>query len=80
MSKGVKCIDVYSESSLLFGSLGFKCKNQLVACVTLGKGVWKLNISLLEDKAIEALFQVRYEEWGSLKGCFETEGQWWERS
>lgn len=78
VSKGVKCIDCTVSPVFFSDHLVLNVKINLVACVTLGKGVWKLNISLLEDKAIEALFQVRYEEWGSLKGCFETEGQWWE--
>ncbi|KAG2464748.1 YTX2 protein, partial [Polypterus senegalus] len=43
-----------------------------------GKGYWKLNITLLEDKEIKAKYERKYKEWTSLKDACPNQIEWWD--
>ncbi|XP_027874178.1 uncharacterized protein LOC114145046 [Xiphophorus couchianus] len=45
---------------------------------TIGRGLWKLNRSLLEDQVLVSQYRERYREWQTLQDLYETRAQWWE--
>ncbi|XP_032430388.1 uncharacterized protein LOC116727220 [Xiphophorus hellerii] len=45
---------------------------------TTGRGLWKLNRSLLEDQVLVGQYRERYHEWQTLQDLYETRAQWWE--
>lgn len=44
----------------------------------VGKGVWKLNVELLEDERLGRKFKHRYEEWQTVKDMYGSVSEWWE--
>ena len=54
------------------------CTLSLTSGVTVGRGLWKLNCSLLEDEGITRLYRERFRDWQTLQDMFETRAQWWE--
>lgn len=62
----------FSDHSML------SCTFSLPPGVTIGKGLWKLNCSLLEDKSIVKGYKEQYCKWQTLQDFFESRAQWWE--
>ncbi|XP_036005897.1 uncharacterized protein LOC118566734 [Fundulus heteroclitus] len=54
------------------------CTLSLPSGATTGRGLWKLNRSLLEDQALVSQYRERYQEWQTLQDLYETRAQWWE--
>ena len=54
------------------------CTLSLPLGVTAGRGLWKLNCSLLEDREIVRLYREQYRQWQTLQDMFETRAHWWE--
>ena len=54
------------------------CTLSLPIGATTGRGLWKLNRSLLEDQALVGQYRERYREWQTLQDLYETRAQWWE--
>lgn len=46
--------------------------------ITMGRGVWRLNCSLLEDQNLVSQYRERYSEWQTLQDLYETRALWWE--
>ncbi len=43
-----------------------------------GSGLWKLNISLLDNQEVVARYKEKLNQWKSLQPLYETVGEWWE--
>lgn len=43
-----------------------------------GKGVWKLNCSLLKEKKIVEKYKEEYKQWQTIQDLCDTKLQWWE--
>lgn len=54
------------------------CTLSLPQGVTTGRGLWKLNCSLLDDKDIVKEYKEQYSQWQTLQDFFESRAQWWE--
>jgi len=54
------------------------CTLTLPPGVTVGKGLWKLNCSLLQDKEVTKEYREQYREWQTLQDFFDSRAQWWE--
>ena len=54
------------------------CTLSLSSGVTVGRGLWKLNCSLLEDEDVVMEYREQYSGWQTLQDCFETRAHWWE--
>ena len=46
--------------------------------VTAGRGLWKLNCSLLEDRELVSQYREQYKEWQTLQDFYDTRAHWWE--
>ena len=46
--------------------------------ITVGKGLWRMNVSHLQDPQVRLSFSRRYLEWVSLKDLFDSPVEWWE--
>ena len=46
--------------------------------VTIGRGLWKLNCSLLEDRELVSQYREQYSQWQTLQDCYESRALWWE--
>ena len=62
----------FSDHSML------SCTLSLSSGVTVGKGLWKLNCSLLEDEEAARQYREQFRDWQTLQDCFDTRAQWWE--
>ena len=54
------------------------CTLSLPHGVTTGRGLWKLNCSLLEDGDLVRQYREQYQEWQTLQDSYDTHAQWWE--
>ncbi|KAI4787967.1 hypothetical protein KUCAC02_036148 [Chaenocephalus aceratus] len=54
------------------------CSLSLSRSVTTGRGLWKLNCSLLEDGELVRQYREHYKEWQTLQDSFDTHAEWWE--
>lgn len=45
---------------------------------TIGRGLWRLNCSLLQDTNIVKEFREPYSQWQTLKDFYDPNAQWWE--
>lgn len=54
------------------------CTLSLTLGVTPGRGLWKLNCSLLEDKDIVSRYREQYREWQTLQDLYNSRAHWWE--
>lgn len=54
------------------------CTLSLSPGVTVGRGLWKLNCSLLEDEEVTSEYRERFRGWQTLQDFFDTKAQWWE--
>ncbi|KAJ4949652.1 hypothetical protein JOQ06_021161 [Pogonophryne albipinna] len=54
------------------------CTLSLSHSVTTGRGLWKLNCSLLEDRELVRQYREHYKEWQTLQDSFDTHAEWWE--
>lgn len=54
------------------------CSLSLSHSVTTGRGLWKLNCSLLEDRDLVRQYREHYNEWQTLQDSFDTHAEWWE--
>ena len=54
------------------------CTLSLSSGVTFGRGLWKLNCSLLEDREIVRDYREQYKEWQTLQDLYESRAHWWE--
>lgn len=54
------------------------CTLSLPTGVTTGKGLWRLNCSLLEDTEIAREYREQYSQWKTLKDFYDSHAQWWE--
>ncbi|MGL5950694.1 MAG: hypothetical protein ACRCZH_04655, partial [Cetobacterium sp.] len=54
------------------------CTLSLPQGVTTGRGLWKLNCSLLCDKDIVREYKEQYSQWQTLQDFYESRAQWWE--
>lgn len=54
------------------------CTLSLSPGVTVGRGLWKLNCSLLDDEELTAEYRERFRDWQTLQDFFDTRAQWWE--
>lgn len=50
----------------------------LASGVTMGRGLWRLNCSLLEDQNLVSQYREQYREWQTLQDFYETRALWWE--
>lgn len=46
--------------------------------VTVGKGLWKLNCSLLEDREVVSQYREQFSQWKTLQDCYDSRALWWE--
>ncbi|KAJ7987906.1 hypothetical protein DPEC_G00331450 [Dallia pectoralis] len=46
--------------------------------VTIGRGSWRMNTSVLEDQTVRRSFSRRYLEWRTLKELYDSPIEWWE--
>ena len=46
--------------------------------VKVGKGLWKLNCSLLEDRELVRQYREQYSQWQTLQDLYESRALWWE--
>lgn len=54
------------------------CTLSLPTGVMTGKGLWRLNCSLLEDTEIVREYREQYSQWKTLKDFYDSHAQWWE--
>lgn len=54
------------------------CTLTLSSGVTAGKGLWKLNCSLLQDKEIVREYREQYSRWQTLQDFYDSRALWWE--
>uniref|UniRef100_A0A8C7IU91 Reverse transcriptase domain-containing protein n=1 Tax=Oncorhynchus kisutch TaxID=8019 RepID=A0A8C7IU91_ONCKI len=54
------------------------CTLSLSSGVTVGRGPWKLNCSLLEDDKVVSQYREQFSQWQTLQDFFDTRAQWWE--
>lgn len=54
------------------------CTLSLTSGVTVGRGPWKLNCSLLEDDRVVSQYREQFSQWQTLQDFFDTRAQWWE--
>ena len=54
------------------------CTLSLPSGVTRGRGLWKLNCSLLEDRELVSQYREQYQRWQTLHDLYETRAHWWE--
>ena len=70
--RGKRLIDVsFSDHRVLWVEVG------IGQGLKQGRGVWKLNVSLLEDPEECMAFQRAYRQWQSLQPLFPTRWDWW---
>ncbi|KAG1928994.1 hypothetical protein F2P79_023216 [Pimephales promelas] len=62
----------FSDHAMLSCTLSFPTG------VTTGKGLWRLNCSLLEDTDIVEEYREQYRQWKTLKDFYDSHAQWWE--
>ena len=62
----------FSDHSML------SCTLSLPSGVTIGKGLWKLNCSLLEDRELVSQYREQYSQWQTLQDCYDSRAPWWE--
>ena len=53
------------------------CTLSISPGVTTGKGLWKLNCSLLENKELVNQFREQYQEWQTLQDLYDSHAHWW---
>ena len=58
--------------------LMLSCTLTLSPGVTVGRGLWKLNCSLLEDQELVNQYREQYQDLQTLQDCYNTRAQWWE--
>lgn len=58
--------------------LMLSCTLSLPTGVTVGKGLWKLNCSLLEDEDVVKEYREQFSQWQTLQDFYDTRTQWWE--
>ena len=52
---------------------------QLRTAETLhNKGLWKMNVSIIQTKLFQAAFKKMWEQWKQKKQCFQNVRQWWD--
>uniref|UniRef100_A0AAV2JLY8 Reverse transcriptase domain-containing protein n=1 Tax=Knipowitschia caucasica TaxID=637954 RepID=A0AAV2JLY8_KNICA len=54
------------------------CTFSLSSGVTVGRGLWKLNCSLLKETDVVRQYREQYKEWQTLQDLHETRAHWWE--
>ncbi len=54
------------------------CTFSLTTDVTVGRGIWKLNCSLLQDESIVEEYREQFSQWQTLKDFFDSQAQWGE--
>lgn len=62
----------FSDHAMLSCTLSFPTG------VTIGRGIWRLNCSLLEDLEITAHYREQYGKWQTLQDFYNSRVQWWE--
>lgn len=77
-SKDLKCVKFSLVPVFFSDHLMLSCRLEFKSMVSVGKGVWKLNVQLLEDERIRKEFLRKYEGWQTLKGFFSSIVDWWE--
>ena len=58
--------------------LMLSCTLSLPTGVTVGRGLWRLNCSLLQEQEIVREYRERYSLWQTLQDSFDSRAQWWE--
>ncbi|KAJ8398696.1 hypothetical protein AAFF_G00418930 [Aldrovandia affinis] len=46
--------------------------------VSVGRGAWRLNCSLLENQVVREAFRAQYAHWQTLQGLYGSRAEWWE--
>ncbi|KAJ8358367.1 hypothetical protein AAFF_G00013240 [Aldrovandia affinis] len=46
--------------------------------VSVGRGAWRLNCSLLESQVVREAFRAQYAHWQTLQGLYGSRAEWWE--
>jgi len=54
------------------------CTLALTTDVTVGRGIWKLNCSLLQDEEIVREYREQFSQWQTLQDFFDSRALWWE--
>ena len=54
------------------------CTLSLPTDLTVGRGIWKLNCSLLQDETIVKEYREQFSQWQTLQDFFDSRAQWWE--
>ncbi|XP_057190687.1 uncharacterized protein LOC130554835 [Triplophysa rosa] len=62
----------FSDHAMLSCTLSF------TTGVTVGRGIWKLNCSLLQDEEIAREYREQFSQWQTLQDFFNSRAQWWE--
>ncbi|KAJ8358250.1 hypothetical protein AAFF_G00020050 [Aldrovandia affinis] len=62
----------FSDHSLLLCSLA------VGPGVSVGRGAWRLNCSLLESQVVREAFRAQYAHWQTLQGLYGSRAEWWE--
>lgn len=58
--------------------LMLSCTLSLASGGTMGRGLWKLNCSLLEDSDLVDQYRERYSDWQTLQDLYDSRALWWE--
>lgn len=58
--------------------LMLSCTLSLSSGVTSGRGLWKLNCSLLKENELCSQYKEQYHEWQTLQDFYDTRAHWWE--
>lgn len=78
VSEGVKCQDCKLEPMFFSDHVMVRATLDLGGVSEKGKGVWKLNVKLLEDSKIREKYVEKYKGWRSLQVLFEKKSEWWD--
>ena len=54
------------------------CTLSLPSGATKGRGLWKLNCSLMEDAELVSQYGEQFRQYQTLQDLYETRTQWWE--
>ncbi len=77
-SKGLLVHDATVTPAFFSDHLKIDCALVFKDKVTKGRGLWKLNVSLLQDEKVVKRFKAKLKQWSSLQFLFNSIGEWWE--
>ena len=77
-SKGLAVADASVTPVFFSDHAKIECSLVLKDKSKKGGGLWKLNVSLLQDPKVVSRLKEKLLQWSSLKFAFDSVGEWWE--